>query len=517
MLWFILFFAPAAFGATEWWSRAVIESLIFILAAMCALRRDFFAPLNGPLTGFGAIIGLGVLQLAGARPLTDPAGLSPFTVSRPQTLYALLLWTALAALFWSASGILRWEGALRRASWAIFGIGLFIAVVGILQRGQGNTAYYGLRSIPPGRNPFGPFTNYDHAATWMVCSAFVGFGLLSGGLQSRRVQLSERLAQQVMIAFLIAVLVGAILETGSRGGVSALSISALATSFIAAGALADIRARRLVRAGLALAGIAYCAFLYSNPKWRGVENGALDLSASYRLSMYRSGLRLFQDFPLFGAGLGAFGSAFQPYQEAFVVGRVDHLHSSWFEIAVETGMLGSAAFGLVAFLPLSSLGRRLSGSRFQSRAAAAGVFAALLAFAVQGFIEFSFQIPADAILLVVLSSAAAALVFSSAGSVPVARPIPRAAVVGAFLVLALGSLPFGIDGASLRLGAPFSFASETLLSAVEPANGDLIQERDRLFRNPVDPSMRYRYGAALWKAGRTKDAESYLQYPGDKK
>ncbi|MCR4297103.1 MAG: hypothetical protein NUW21_16345, partial [Elusimicrobia bacterium] len=223
MLWFILFFAPAAFGSTEWWSRAVLESLIFVLAAMCALRRDFFSPLNAPLLGFGVIIALGVLQLLQQRPLTAPAGFLPATLSRPQTLYALLLWAALTALLWSASGILRWEGAVRRLAWVIFISGIFIAVIGILQRGQGNTAYYGLRVIRIDAHPFGPFTNPNHAAAWVVASTLVGAGLFADGFERYgRVPLSERAAKQILIAFVLAISVSAVLAIGSRGGINSL-------------------------------------------------------------------------------------------------------------------------------------------------------------------------------------------------------------------------------------------------------------------------------------------------------
>lgn len=450
MLWFILFFAPAAFGATEWWSRAVLESLIFILAAMCALRRDFFAPLNGPLIGFGVIIALGVLQLFNAHLIDQPATLLPFTVARPQTLYALLLWTALAALFWSASGILRWEGALRRVSWAIFLVGLFIAVVGILQRGQGNTAYYGLRPIRHGR-PWGPFTNYDHAASWMVASSFIGAGLFAAGFQRGRVPLTERVAQQTLIAFALTVLIAAVFETGSRGGVNALAASALITSYLAAGAITRNWPRRSARTGVVLASCAYGMFVYANPKWLGFVGGMLDNSAAYRVSIYRSGLRMLSDFPIFGVGLGGLENAFHPYQERFVVGLVDHIHSSWLEIALESGVFGFAAFAVVVLKPLVALGRRLSRSTSTILATSTGCFGALLALIFHGFVEFSFQIPADAVLCVVLAVVVMVLLLAPS-KLPPANRRPPAALASVFLAFAI---LIGFAGTSPCLDAGF--------------------------------------------------------------
>lgn len=405
MLWIILFFAPAAFGATEQWSRYVLEGMAVMLAVMCALRDDFRSPVSAPLLGFGVVLCLGAVQLVSLRPLADPAGLLPFTISRHQALQALSLWAAYAALLWSASGILRWEGALRRASWAIFLVGLFIAVVGILQRGQGNTAYYGFRPVRHGL-PFGPFTNCDHAASWMAAAALIGVGLFATGFRRGRTPLTERVAQQLLIGFALVVQLWAVWETASRGAINAFFVSLLVTSYVVSGALAQTSARRLARAGLFLAGLVYGLFLYSNPRSLGFAAGGFDHSTAYRLSMYRSGLRMLADFPAFGVGLGGFTEAFRAYQEPSVVGLVEHVHSSWLEVALETGLLGLCAFGLVLFVPLWTLGRRLGCLDSTVRAAAASCFAALFAFILHGFVEFNFQIPANAALFVVLSGAA---------------------------------------------------------------------------------------------------------------
>ena len=148
LLWSILFFAPAAFGAVEWWARAALEFLIFLLAALCAFRRDFVSPPNAALLGLGSVLGLGFLQALHAHSLVDTAVFLPFTAARAQTLYALLWWGALIALLWSTCGILRWKGAARRLSWVIFSSGVAVAVIGFLQRWQGNVSYYvGLRPI----------------------------------------------------------------------------------------------------------------------------------------------------------------------------------------------------------------------------------------------------------------------------------------------------------------------------------------------------------------------------------
>lgn len=464
LLWFILFFAPAAFGATEWWSRAVLEGLIFCLAAMCAARRDFHVPVSAPLAGFGVILGIGCLQLLQAHPANQPLGLIPFTVSRPQTVYALMFWAALTALYWSASGIFRWDGALRRASWAIFGTGLFIAVVGILQRGQGNTAFYGFRPIRPDSVPFGPFTNPNHAANWMAASTLLGAGLVWDLLPRRSLPLSDRAAQTVLGAFLICLSGAAVLATRSRGGTHALLLSALFTAGLVA---IRGRLRLFLMGGVALAGAAYAGVLYAHPKWIGLVGSAADGSAGERLSMYRAGFRLLADFPVFGTGLGGFQTAFVAYKEPIVHAAVDHLHSSWLEVALEAGVFGAAALGASFLLPIAALGRRLAGAG--SGAPAAGLFAAVLALVLHGLVDFNFQIAANAAVMAVILAAVTARLAPGEG-----RPVPvggsRAPLAVVFLVLAMLSLPPGLSAGRPRLGAPFASPGDSLVAraAVKP-------------------------------------------------
>lgn len=458
-LWFILFFAPAAFAATEWWSRAALESLIFILAAMCALRRDFSAPVSGPLIGFAVILAIGALQFLHAHPVSQPAGMLPFTALRPQTLYALLQWTALAALFWAASGILLWEGALRRAAWAIFGIGLFIAAAGVLQRAQGNTAYYGLRVIRYGR-PFGPFTNPNHAANWLAASTLIGAGLFAEHLLRGRVPAADRAAKMILAGFVLGLSVAGVFATGSRGGSHALFLAALLTSGLVSIPAMRGRFRRFLPGALALAGLSYACFLALNPKWIGLIGGTADLSAGERISMYRAGLRMLFDFPVFGVGLGGFQGAFTGYQEPSLYGVVDHVHSSWLEIALEAGLVGAAVLGAAFLAPLAALGRRLAGAEPAPGALRAGCFAAALALFLHGLVDFNFQVPANAALSVILLAA----VGLRRDDQPQPAHPSRLSLATAFLAMAFLSLPPGISGFRPRLGSPFASAGEPLLA-----------------------------------------------------
>lgn len=511
-LWFILFFAPAAFGATEWWARAVVQSLIFLLAAMCALRRDFFSPVNTSLSGIFVILILGVLQILQQHPLMNPSLLFPATLSREQTLYALLSWAALAALLWATSGILRWHGAPRRLAWAIFFVAIFLALVGIYQRGIVASTFYGFRPIQNGY-PFGPFTNYNHAATWLAASVLIGTGLLFGGFPGKtQTPVSETIAKRTLMFFSLVILLAALRETGSRGSINSLIVAIFATWYLSVAVGARLRGS--MRAGLLLAMASYLIFLYSDSKWVGVMNGTLDPSAAYRVSMYWSGLRMFLDNPLYGVGLGTFANGFHPYQGATVVGFVDHIHSSWMEIALETGLIGIAAFAVFISSPVAAIIRANSITPW--RPATAGCFAAISSFVIHGCVEFSFQIYADAVLLIVLVALASAHARRDSEIAEYATERRSAVLAIGFAALAIVCLPPGIDGHAPRLGAPFANPGDALLATREAKNPDISKEGERLRNNPLDPTTRHRYGMALWSAGRRRDAGQFLQSDGKK-
>jgi O-antigen ligase len=410
-----LVFGPLAFGATEFWSRSILEGLLFCVAVSCAARgqsnRD--NPIRRTLLPAVAFILLiGVIQFLNPVPLAAPAGLLPFTVSKEATGSALVLWTSYAALLFGAASVFQSSGAAKRVIWTIFLLGALIAVVGLMQRGQGNLAYYGVRPIHRG-NPFGPYTNYDHAASMLVLAAFAGAGVWLSRLETIRKieQFGKRIEAwmiQLLIAFLLAIIVYAICFIRSRGAIHAMVISA---AIVGAGAIYSF-ARPKVRllGGLVLAaalGI-YTAIMVRNKAMIGFEE-AWPSSTIYRLALYGNSLGISKDHPIFGTGLASYVSVFPTYQDPkWVPGRIDHAHNDWLELLCETGFAGLALY-LAAIL---SLYRRIFGAwlaerSFESRCLSGACIAATISFCIHGLVDFSFQIPANAVLFLALLACAA--------------------------------------------------------------------------------------------------------------
>ncbi len=423
-----IWFGPLAFGAVEPWSLCVLESLLFVSWSLAVLHRPAAAAgARAPLVAAAlALAALGLLQCLNPRPIVWPASLLPFTAAAFRTGPTVLQWCAYAALLWSAPRSLGDRPAARRLAWSVFLLGAVVAVIGIMQGGQGNGAYYGLRPAHD-RQPFGPYPNADHAASLLVMSLCMGFGIMLAQLalwerekgQGRR---TDKVAILALVLFLSVVIAYGLWQTQSRGGLNSLAAAVFLAGLLAAGRLRRPVARRVAREFILCGAAGYGVFLLYHPRLVGLAFGAPDSSTAYRLSMYRSSLRLLGDFPVFGIGLGTARTVFPAYQEGVVNGLVEHLHCDWIELAATAGIVGACIYlgAFIVFLWRTTR-RWLDGPSREMSALAFGALAALLAFAAHGLTDFSFQIPANAVVFLAL-----AMLFES--SVQLAR-IPGSQVL----------------------------------------------------------------------------------------
>jgi len=531
-----LAFGPLAFGAVEAWSLAVLQALVFAALALAILRgakregRSQLAPFFVSVVGIAV---LGLLQFLHHRPLTQPGAILPFTVAVHRTGPAALLWAAYAALLWCASRALDGRPALRRLAWTVFLVGMAVAVIGLMQGGQGNSAYYGLRPVRQGE-PFGPYPNRDHAASLMAMSLCVGLGIFFSRLarQSRERgigRILEKAALLILVLFFVAVISLGLWQTHSRGGINSLAATLCAAGFLATGRIRSPLARWAARAVPVCAAAGYGLFLHSHPDWLGSVFSVPDSSTACRLSMYRSGLRLLRDFPIFGIGLGAAQSVFPAYQEGIVQGLVEHLHNDWLELAVSAGLVGAVVYtgALLVFLRrmarlwLTSPSRELTWLSF-------GIFSAVLAFMLHGLVDFSFQIPANAfVFLALIALLEGSLRFAQTPEeeAPVPARGPRAAAppgrtAAALAALALAGFAMRPALSNRRSDPDLEYrTARTMLAQAmhSPPAGRpaLLREafshaRSAQAVEPCNPRFRQAAGAILWYLGRRSDGRGLL-------
>ncbi|MDP2867099.1 MAG: hypothetical protein Q8O90_12740, partial [Elusimicrobiota bacterium] len=234
-----LVFAPLAFAAVEPWAYVPLYAVFFIGAArLYAKGGDSHEnPLSKTL--IPAVLGvalIGLLQALRQAPVNGPAPLL-FTAWRLATLNAVLLWLFYGAVMFCASKAIKTPAQLQRLLWTIFGMGVFVALMGMLQRTGDTTLVYGFRRVS--NQAFGPFVNRDHGAFFLAMAGMAGLGLFFGGFKGLFVhqshtRLFDLLAVQFLKFIMIVAVVAGIVKTGSRGGLHSFVCAASFMGFVSA-------------------------------------------------------------------------------------------------------------------------------------------------------------------------------------------------------------------------------------------------------------------------------------------
>jgi O-antigen ligase len=234
--------------------------------------------------------------------------------------------------------------------------------------------------------------------------ACVGLGAASTRLLSfrreRRVgRLGDLAAIQALLYAAAATIIFGLVQTRSRGALLALAAALFVTGVVSSRFISSARLRWSARGALLLFLGAFTSFLWSHPAWLGGLLTSPGNSVAYRVSMDRTGWQIFLDFPIFGIGLGGVITAFAPYKESLIDGVVDHVHNDWLEFLIQTGGVGISLCTLAAGVFARGILRSwfVEPSR-EARLYSAGAIAAAVFFLIHAFVEFSFQIPANAVL-----------------------------------------------------------------------------------------------------------------------
>jgi O-antigen ligase len=411
-----------------WWAAAGCAALL--LATLVLRRRGAVtlarAPLALPALAMSAWISLQLAPLG--------AGGRPWTVSRADTARGLAFVAACLALHAGAAAV--FEDARARARFLRFlaVLGFVLALEALVQVASGTRRIYGLVDPLESGNVFGPFVNRNHFAAYMLmlvplCAAGVGerwraWRPLAGTRPSLRrsmLALSAPEGTRLLWAALPALATAtALVATTSRGALAA---------FVVALALAAVAAR--TRRGPPLWAAAL-AFALMGAGWVGLERlqarfgGALD-DAPGRTLVWEDTLRRMEGRWLTGTGFNTFATAFSrvapfalpegatPWPEGLMAdaaraeGRPGfrvvpgdtgrrwyrETHNDYVQLLAESGVPG-------LLLGLWAAGAALAGARRDP-----WLLAALAAVLLHAVVEFGFQIPAVAVLFVVLAGMAA--------------------------------------------------------------------------------------------------------------
>jgi O-antigen ligase len=306
------------------------------------------------------------------------------------------------------------------AALAIFTVAL--ALFGLLSRQELNGMVYWFWKPHEGggKNLFGPFVNRNHFAGWMLMALCVLIGSLMG--QIERTLPDMKPGRTRVVAWLSSPQAGGLYLTAGAAVLGALSLiwtlsrSGILAFMVALTAFAWLMARRRrlslawrAGVGVALVGVAVAAML-----WRVSVNDTSWLRNPQdlftRLDAWRDGWHLIRDFVWCGVGLNAYPTAMLFYQTKNLDMYVAQAHNDYLQLLAEGGVLMVIPALFAMAMLVRSVRRNLAAVRHENRGywIRAGAAVGMIAIASQELVEFSLQIPANALLFCTLAALALA-------------------------------------------------------------------------------------------------------------
>jgi O-antigen ligase len=351
----------------------------------------------------------------------QPATFLPLSVSPGLTWTTLGLFVALAVLL---VGLAR---ALRRVSlsWlmnALMGLGVTLAVIGIVQKTMvidpDHPLVYGFWKPREGGHVFGPFINRNHFAGWMVMGLPVVIGYSCGIVAAlRRPQhrgwkdwlhwgSSVEANRFILAAGAILVMAASLMLTQSRSGLLgfAAGVAIIAVFVVARATQPAVRAAALLYFGVLVVG----AVIWTGGNSAVVRWSDAPRDVSGRTNAWRDTLTIIHDFPAAGTGLGTYGKAMLVYQTGSREMMYAQAHNDYLQLAAEGGVLVGVPAVVVLVLLVRIIRRRLNASDddLVTSWVRVGAIAGLAGIGLQSLMEFSLQMPGNAVMFVFVAALA---------------------------------------------------------------------------------------------------------------
>lgn len=334
----------------------------------------------------------------------------PVSIAPSETLKGMGFFAALSLFLLGTTAMIP-KVPVRALIRGFVALGLLVSLFGIVQRATFNDRLYWIfEPMYTADNAFGPFVNRNHFAGWMVmvsgvtggyvCSLVVSLTQRGQSWRNRVTLISTRDGRRLVFATCaLAVIAFSIVWTMSRSGIVAL---AMCTALMTTHAVARFRGPRRWLSIVLLVGVVGSAIAYTGPTIVLASFGRTS-TLVWRLQLWRDTLAIIEDFPWLGTGLNTYGAATLIYPTTDRSTHAVQAHNDYLQIVSEGGLLlaiaTAAAIWQVVRAIRAALAERQNASLYWVRF---GATMGLIGIAVQELVDFSLQIPANAVLFVVL-------------------------------------------------------------------------------------------------------------------
>ena len=401
-------------GADAGPDRAMIASLALVAAAIAVQ----LVPL--PLAWIGALSPR-TLSLLENVDFQYGAGLirtHPLSIDPSSTAVALGLYLSFAAFLLGLTRIFAVDH-LRRTAEALTIAGVVVALTGIVQKPLYAGRVLGMWQPEAGASPFGPFVNKNHFAGWMLMALPLAMALLCAGLQQgmrglrpglryRILWLSSPEANRLILIAAAAVLMAmSLIFTMSRSGIAALAFSFVLTAWLVSRGFAGRSRRAAIVLSLVVVAATTVAWVgadaivqrFSQTNWSEFNN---------RRGAWTDAVGVWSAFPVMGTGLNTYPVAARFYQRHDLDQFFGQAHNDYLQVLAEGGLFVALPVALCLLFFIREIYRQGGADQLSTTSwwLRRGAVTGLIAIALQESVEFSLQMPGNAVLFALLCAVA---------------------------------------------------------------------------------------------------------------
>jgi len=392
----LLLFGPLAFGAVEPWSIFILEAgsaaLFGFWVIWQANQEDIQVagnPLFLPMLCFAALV---LAQIT-----------THLTAYRYVTQSQALKYGAYGLLCFLVVQGLRRTAEVRTLAWVFSAYGFAVAAFALLQSLNSDVKLYWVRTPRFGGWIYGPYVNHNHYAGLMELLLPIPLvvALFDSVPNPRR----------ALAAGAAALMASTIFLCGSRGGMVAFAVQMAI--------FASLLVKRRKGRKLALVLGIFLVITAGLLTWIG--GGKLaermesihteahsELSGGTRLTIDRDGLKMFQQKPIWGWGLGVFPTVYPKYRSFYTNLFVNEAHNDYLQLLVEMGAVGFAIMLWFLLTAYYKAGKKIGNwTEDPNGALALAAMLGITGILVHSFVDFNLQVPANAALFYVLCVIAA--------------------------------------------------------------------------------------------------------------
>jgi len=295
--------------------------------------------------------------------------------------------------------------------WSVFIFTCLISFIGIISCLSKTRLFF-----PFAENLYfvrGTLISPNNYAGLINLSLFLGFGLMMSIRQPKALPLTETISKKALAGIPVMIFLVALFLSLSRGGWVAFFLAGSGLLFWLG---INARAKRLksyllISGAVFILGTILSISLYEKPifdtarTFKGYLKEPEAITMDTRTLIWKSALKMAQDYPLTGIGLGAFRIAFPGYRYPGVNQGPHHSYNDLIELMSETGLISFFIFLLIlgkGFLIF--LKRYREEMDPAQKKLAIGVLFGILAFLIHDLIDFHFQIPGLVYFFLTLSA-----------------------------------------------------------------------------------------------------------------